>query len=39
MKILIAVDGSDYTKRMLACIAAHDEWLGAAHRYTWVLIR
>ncbi len=36
MKILIAVDGSDYTKRMLAYIAAHDEWLGAAHRYTVV---
>ena len=36
MKILIAVDGSDYTKRMLAYIAAHDEWLGAAHEYTVV---
>lgn len=34
MKILIAVDGSDYTKRMLAYIAAHDEWLGAHHAYT-----
>ena len=28
MKILIAVDGSAYTKRMLAFIGAHDEWLG-----------
>lgn len=36
MKILLAVDGSDYTKRMLAYIAAHDEWLGAAHDYTAV---
>ena len=36
MKILIAADGSDYTKRMLAYIAAHDEWLGAAHQYTVV---
>ena len=31
MKILIAADGSDYTKRMLAYLAAHDEWLGAKH--------
>ncbi len=34
MKILVAVDGSVYTKRMLAYIAAHDEWLGARHDYT-----
>ena len=34
MKILIAADGSDYTKRLLAYIAAHDEWLGAMHQYT-----
>jgi nucleotide-binding universal stress UspA family protein len=34
MKILAAVDGSSYTKRMLAYLAAHDEWLGAHHRYT-----
>jgi nucleotide-binding universal stress UspA family protein len=34
MKILIAADGSDYTKRMLAYLAAHDEWLGARHEYT-----
>lgn len=34
MKILIAADGSAYTKRMLAYIAAHDEWLGAHHAYT-----
>jgi len=26
MKILIAADGSRYTKRMLAYLAAHDEW-------------
>lgn len=36
MKILVAVDGSDYTKRMLAYLAAHDEWLGAQHQYTVV---
>ena len=34
MKILIAVDGSDYTKRMLAYLAAHEEWFGPQHTYT-----
>jgi nucleotide-binding universal stress UspA family protein len=36
MKILAAVDGSPYTKRMLAYLSAHDEWLGAQHEYTVV---
>ncbi|CAN5329742.1 universal stress protein [soil metagenome] len=34
MKILLPVDGSDYTKRMLAYLAAHDELLGPGHDYT-----
>lgn len=34
MKILVAVDGSPYTKRMLAYLAAHEEWLGDRHQYT-----
>jgi len=34
MKILVAADGSPFTKRMLAYLAAHDEWLGAHHNYT-----
>ena len=34
MKILVAADGSTYTKRMLAYLAAHDEWLGPQHSYT-----
>jgi nucleotide-binding universal stress UspA family protein len=34
MKILVAADGSSYTKRMLAYLAAHDEWLGQHHEYT-----
>lgn len=34
MKILVAVDGSEFTKRMLAYLAAHDEWLGTKHAYT-----
>ena len=36
MKILVPVDGSPFTKRMLAYLTAHDEWLGDAHRYTLV---
>ena len=34
MNILVAADGSSYTKRMLAYLAAHDEWLGPQHDYT-----
>ncbi len=34
MKILLAADGSNYTKRMLAYLAAHDEMLGPKNRYT-----
>lgn len=33
MKILIAVDGSEHTKRALAYLAAN-EWLGKSHQYT-----
>ena len=33
MKILLAVDGSAVTKRMLSYIAAHDELLGPGHEY------
>lgn len=36
MKILVAVDGSVYSKRMLAYLSAHDEWLGSSHDYTVV---
>ena len=36
MKILVAVDGSPTSKKMLAYLAAHDEWLGAHHQYTVV---
>jgi nucleotide-binding universal stress UspA family protein len=34
MKILLPIDGSDYTKRMLGYVAAHDELFGAQHEYT-----
>lgn len=36
MKILLAVDGSSYTKRMLGYVAAHDEWFGPDHQITVV---
>jgi nucleotide-binding universal stress UspA family protein len=34
MKILLPVDGSEYTKRTLNYIAAHDELLGGGNEYT-----
>ncbi len=34
MKVLLAVDGSAYTKRMLAYIVTHGDWLGSKHQYT-----
>ena len=33
MKILLPVDGSKHTRRMLSYIAAHDDLLGAGHEY------
>ncbi len=33
MKILLPVDGSHHTKRMLSYLAAHDELLGRGHEY------
>lgn len=33
MKILLPVDGSKYTRRMLSYVAAHEELLGRAHEY------
>jgi nucleotide-binding universal stress UspA family protein len=38
MKILLAVDGSSTTKRMLATLAAHDEMLGRDNQYTALTI-
>ncbi len=34
MKVLLAVDGSIYSKRMLAYLAAHTELLAGRHDYT-----
>ena len=36
MKILLPVDGSSHTKRMLAWLVTHDEWLAQPHHYTVV---
>src|SRR6218665_1645633 len=34
MKILLAIDGSEYTKKMLAYLATHESLFGTDHRYT-----
>ncbi len=39
MNILLAVDGSPYTKKMLAYLAAHDEMLGTSHSYTAITVQ
>jgi nucleotide-binding universal stress UspA family protein len=38
MKILLAVDGSEYTKKMLAYLATHDELFGTQHQYTLLTV-
>jgi nucleotide-binding universal stress UspA family protein len=38
MKILLAIDGSPVTKRMLSYVAAHDELFGAEHDYTLITV-
>ena len=39
MKILLAVDGSPYTQKMLDYLAAHAEWLGDTHSYTALTVQ
>ncbi len=34
MKVLLAVDGSDFTHRMLGYVAAHDEMFGSGIEFT-----
>ena len=34
MKILLPVDGSKFTKHMLAWLATHEEWLNGQHQFT-----
>ena len=39
MNILLAVDGSAYTKKMLAYLAAHDYLQGSVHSYTVITVQ
>ena len=39
MNILLAVDGSAYTKKMLAYLATHEEFLGPNHSYTVITVQ
>jgi nucleotide-binding universal stress UspA family protein len=39
MKILLAVDGSAYTKKMLAYLTTHDELFGARNEYTLLTVQ
>ena len=39
MKILLAVDGSDYTKKMLAYLSTHDELFSANNSYTLLTVQ
>lgn len=39
MKILLAVDGSDYTQKMLAYLTTHGELFGADNAYTVLTVQ
>jgi len=39
MKILLAVDGSAYTKKMLAYLATHDELFSTGNSYTLLTVQ
>lgn len=39
MKILLAVDGSPYTKKMLAYLATHDETFGGANSVSIITVQ
>jgi hypothetical protein len=39
MKILLAVDGSSYTKKMLAYLTTHDELFGTQNDYTVLTVQ
>lgn len=39
MKILLAVDGSPYTKKMLAYLATHDEMFGAGNSVSLITVQ
>mgnify|MGYP003591297189 CR=1 FL=1 len=39
MKILLAVDGSPYTQKMLAYLTSHQEMLGESRQYTIISVQ
>ena len=39
MNILLAVDGSAFTKKMLAYLATHEELLAGSHQYTVITVQ
>ncbi|OYU11259.1 MAG: universal stress protein UspA [Comamonadaceae bacterium PBBC1] len=39
MKILLAVDGSEFTKKMLAYLATHDELFSTSNKYTLITVQ
>lgn len=39
MKILLAVDGSPYTQKMLTYLTSHAELLGSTHEYTAITVQ
>jgi nucleotide-binding universal stress UspA family protein len=39
MKILLAVDGSEFTKKMLAYLTTHDELFSTSHKYTLITVQ
>ena len=39
MKVLLAVDGSEYTKKMLAYLGAHPELLGGSPQFTALTVQ
>lgn len=39
MKILLAVDGSEFTKKMLAYLSTHDELFSTTHNYTLLTVQ
>lgn len=39
MKILLAVDGSPYTQKMLSYLTSHQELLGSGHDYTLITVQ
>lgn len=39
MKILLAIDGSPYTKKMLAYLTMHEELMAGTHEYTALTVQ